>query len=101
MRTLLAVKIDGNTFAPAAKFQNIPNVISALLPNVFLLAGIICMGIFIYAGFKFMMSKDVSAEEIGKIRTLIVTAGVGMGVIFGSYFIMKIIGTLLNITLPF
>jgi hypothetical protein len=100
MKNLLAVKIDGTNFEPANNFTNIPSVVSKLLPNVFLLAGIIFTCIFIYAGFKFLNAGD-SPDELSKIRNMLLTSGVGMAIIFGSYFIMKIIGSLLNIALPF
>lgn len=100
MNKLLAVKIDETNFAPAANFKNIPDVISSLLPNIFLLAGIIFTVTFIYAGFKFLTAGD-SAEDLAKIRNMLITSGVGMAIIFGSYFVVKIIGGILNINLPF
>lgn len=100
MKNLLAVKIDETTFAPAAKFKNIPDIISALLPNVFLIAGIIFTVVFIYAGFRFLKGGG-NSEELGKTRTMLVTSGAGMAIIFASYFVIKIIGSLLKITIPF
>ena len=100
MNKYLAIKIDSNNFAPAGKFADIPSIVNAILPNILLLAGMILLTTFIYAGFKFLASGE-NMEEVAKAKTLFATSAAGIAIIFGSYFLVKIIGSLLNINIPF
>lgn len=54
------------------------------------IVGSLALLMFIYGGFMFLISAG-SSEKIGKAKTILVAAVVGLAIVFGSYLIIKFV----------
>ncbi len=70
----------------------------SLLPNVFIIAGILAFFYMLFGGFKYIFSGG-KAEEVGKAGGMIMSAVIGLIIIFSAYWITKIITTVLGLNL--
>jgi len=71
-------------------------IISALLPYLFVVAGLLLLLYLVFGGFSLLTSRgDPKAVQIAKER--ITFALVGFIVIFVSYWIVQFVGTILGI----
>ncbi len=52
------------------------------------IVGSLALLMFIYGGFMFLISAG-SSEKIGKAKTILIAAVVGLAIVFGSYLIIK------------
>lgn len=78
------------------QFANVGGIISNLLPYLFTLAGIGLLLYLLWGGFNLMLSGgDPKKIEGAKIQ--ITNAFIGFVVVFTSYWIIKILGLVLNI----
>lgn len=88
----------GTTFGPAKTFPTIGSLISVLLPNVFILAGIIFFLLLIFGGFGLIMGAGGGdAKQADKGKQAITAAVIGFLVIFLSYWIIQIIQTVTGV----
>jgi hypothetical protein len=93
-RVYAAVDI-GREFPAITKFTDIGSLISVIVPNAFVLAGIIIFVLLVFAGFGMIAaagSGDTKKLESGK--KTITAAVIGLLVIVGSFWIIQIIETL-------
>lgn len=90
----ISAKVDISEIPFFSRFSNIGSLISVLLPNVLLFAGLILLVYIIVAGFKIMQSAG--GEEMGNAKQGITAAIIGFFLIFASYFIIKLIDYLLG-----
>jgi hypothetical protein len=91
---------DPSVFAPAKNFTTIGSLISVIVPNAFVLAGIITLLLLIFGGFGIISgagSGDTKKMEQGK--QAITGAVIGLIVVVGSFWIVQIIEKLTGVAL--
>lgn len=78
---------------------NIGMLISQLLPNILILAGVIFFGLIIGGGFSLISSagKESSAQDKAKAQGAITYGIIGFLLVVSAYFILQIIGTVVGI----
>jgi hypothetical protein len=92
--------ITTKNFAPA-RFSSISDILNVLVPNLMIGAGIIFFIMLIISGFWFMNS-DGNAENLKKIKQLLVASIIGISIVFTSYLVIKLLGVLFGLQdLPF
>ena len=67
------------------------DLISVILPNVFIISGIILLFMIIFGGFLVVSSAGGNPEQTQKGRQAITGAIIGFVVVFSSYWIVQII----------
>ncbi len=93
-RVFAAVNI-GTEFPSITKFTNLGDLVSVIVPNAFMLAGVIAFLLLVFAGFGMIQaagSGDTKKMESGK--KAITGAVIGLIVVLGSFWIIQIIETL-------
>jgi heme/copper-type cytochrome/quinol oxidase subunit 4 len=88
-------KIGGDQGIASAIPQTIGGFISAVLPNVFIIAGVILLLLLLFGGF--MTSDNPEAQDKGK--QAITSALIGFVIIFASYWIIQIIQVLTGVNI--
>jgi len=99
---MLALKIGeefwvkpGVGIGKAAGFKSVGEIISNLLQNVYVIAGLLLFILLIVGGFSFIMGAgEENPEKAKKGKQAITAALIGFAVIFCSYWIIKIIQTI-------
>jgi len=82
----------GEIYGPAKAFPTVGSLISVLLPNVFILAGVVFFLLLIFGGFGLIMGAGGGdAKQTDQGKQAITAAVIGFLVIFLSYWIIKII----------
>jgi len=73
-------------------YQSIGSFISAILPNIYVIAGVILFLLMVFGGFTYIKSAGSSDEEgVKKGQQAITAALVGFLIIFASYWIIQLI----------
>lgn len=75
---------------PGSGYGSIGEFISAILPNIYVIAGLILFVLFIGGGFVIITSAD-NPEKKGKGGQAMTAAVIGFIIIFASYWIIQII----------
>lgn len=79
-------------FGPAKTFPTLASIINVIIPNIFLLAGIILFVLLIAGGLMVIVGAGSSnPEQTGKGAKAITYAIAGFAIIFVSYWIIKIV----------
>lgn len=65
------------------------DLLNVVVPNLFVAAGVFLFVMILFAGFKFAMSPD--SKDKGDAKDLIKNALIGFGIMFGAYWIVRII----------
>lgn len=107
MRKLLAFNIGEQLWVKEGKgvetLGTLGNIISNILPNIYIFAGVVLFILLIFGGLTFIINagKD-NPEEAAKGKKAATAAIIGFLIIFCSYWIIKIIETVtgLNIFSP-
>ena len=74
------------------KLGTLGDIISAILPNIYILAGLILFILLIVGGFGFIMGAgQENPEKARKGKQAITAALIGFAIIFCSYWIIRII----------
>jgi len=82
----------GQEFQPASKFGSLASILNVIIPNVFLLAGVILLVLLIAGGLMVVVGAGTgSPEQTGKGAKAITYAIAGFAIIFVSYWLVKII----------
>lgn len=76
--------------------QALTEVFSALLPYIFVIAGLLLLGAIIIAGFQFLTSAG-EPKKTAQAKGCLTDAVVGFLVIFISYWLIQIIEIIFNI----
>ncbi len=92
-----SVNIPGSIFQyhpGAARFANSPgSLLSFLLPNVIVIAGLIFLIIIIYSGFNLIHDAGSgNAQEMAKHRQAVTFGAIGFLIVISAYFILQIVG---------
>lgn len=86
------VDINPTTFPPAGPFGTVAGLLNVIIPNLFLLSGIILFFLLIFGGFAVIAGAGSgNPDQTGKGAKAITYALVGFAIIFTSYWIVKII----------
>ena len=91
-RVYAAVDI-GSEFRPITKFTDVGSLVSVIVPNAFVLAGIIVFVLLVMAGFG-MIAGAGDAKKLESGKKTITGAVIGLIVIVGSFWIIQILSTL-------
>ena len=97
MRNLLTLNIGDQFWVKtdqgiASKGLTIGKIISGLLQNVYVLAGILLFILLIIGGFIFIIGAgNDNPEQVKKGKQALTAALIGFAIIFCSYWIIKII----------
>lgn len=92
-RVYAAVNLE--EFTSITKFTSLGSVLSVIVPNAFMLAGVIAFLLLVFAGFGMIQaagSGDTKQMESGK--KAITGAVVGLIVIIGSFWIIQVLEVL-------
>lgn len=82
--------ITGNLITPAT-------IINALIPVIFIIAGLILLFLFVFGGFTIFSSAG-NPEKIKKGTAMITSGLVGFLIIFAAYWIIELLQITLGIT---
>lgn len=95
----MAVRFDDpNVFSPAASFPTFGDLVSVIVRNAFVLAGIMCFILLVIGGFGVIMgSGDTKKAEQSK--QAITGAVTGLLIVIASYWIVQIIEKLTGVPL--
>jgi len=88
------ITITGKT----PQFDNLGSVISTLLPYIFTLAGLILFLVIIFAGFT-MFTSAGNPDKIKKAGQQLTLGIVGFVIIFASYWIAQLVGSIFGLSL--
>lgn len=89
---------ENKGIAAKTEYQTIGSLISTILPNVFVAAGLILFVILIFGAISFITASD-SPEKKGKAAKTIGTTIVGFVIIFVSFWLIKLIEALTGINI--
>jgi len=89
---------NGASVFAADNLTGISRIVSIFLRGTFALAGLILLFYFIFGGIGIMSAagKD-NPKAMEQAKATITSAVIGFAVVFTAYWIVKLIGTLLNI----
>jgi hypothetical protein len=75
--------------------------ISALLPNIMMVAGIIFFFLIVGAGFSLIVGAggQKSPQEAAKAKATLTTGVIGFLLVIGAYFILQMVSTMLGVNL--
>ncbi|PIU03482.1 hypothetical protein COT44_03490 [Candidatus Shapirobacteria bacterium CG08_land_8_20_14_0_20_39_18] len=86
-----AVTIDKNTYAPAL-FDSLGSLVSVLLPNIYILAGILLFFLLIGGGLAVIAGgQESDPRKTGQGASAVTSALIGFLIIFTSYWIIQIV----------
>lgn len=79
-------------------FTDLGSLISTLLPNIFIIAGVIFFVLLIFGGLSFIINAGKGeSEAAGKGKNMITWAIIGFILIFASIWIIQIVGFITGI----
>ena len=94
-----AVNIFG--VGPGSQYTtaNIGQVISTLLPNLFVLAGIIFFGLIVAGGWGYLIGAggEPSAQDKAKAKAALTYGVIGFLLVISAYFILQIVETVTGV----
>jgi hypothetical protein len=94
MRKAFAVEIE-QIFSPAQNFPTIASLISVVVQNAFMIAGVLAFVLLILGGFGFIVGAGAGdTKQLEQGRKTLTGAAIGLLVIVGSFWILQIIETL-------
>ena len=84
-------------FSPAQSFPTLGDLINVVLRNILTVAGIIAFVIVVIAGFNVIShAGSGDAQQLEKDQKAFTGAIVGLVIIFGAFFIIQILSTILG-----
>src|SRR5687768_839326 len=90
-----------STSFPAATFGSLSTLLNLIIPLLMTGAGLLFVFLLIMAGWLYMNS-DGNAENLKKVKYLIVYAFIGIAIVLVSYLAVKLVGQIFNVQdLPF
>ena len=76
---------------------NVGDIISALIPYLFAIAGFLLIIYLLYGGYKYLLSRG-DPKAIQEARGAITTALIGFIIVFSAFWLVQLVGELLGIT---
>ncbi len=86
-------------FPPAENFSQIGPLVSVIVKNGFMLAGVIAFVLIVLGGFGIIAGAGGDTKQLEQGKKTITGAVIGLLVIVGSFWIVQIIETLTGLTL--
>ncbi len=87
-----------DTFAPGSKFTDIGSLISSLLPNLLIGAGVIMFFLMIGGGFMMIHGAgNDDAKQTAQGKAAVTAAVIGFLLVISAYFILQILGVITGI----
>jgi len=101
MRQVFADVNIGTTFTPITKFTNLGQLVSVIVQNAFVIAGVIFFILLIFGGVGLIVGAGSGdTKQIDQSKQAVTGAVVGLLIIIGSIWIIQIVKKLTGITLP-
>jgi hypothetical protein len=99
MENVFAVDIK-EVFTPAKNFDTIGSLVSVIVQNAFVLAGIIAFVLLIFGGLGFIMSAGSGdAKQMEQGKKAITGTVVGLIIVVASFWLIQVIEKLTGMTL--
>ena len=89
------LELDAINSAANLSFTNLPSLISSIVAVLLPLAGIILLGVIIFAGFQ-MLTGASDPKKVDSAKNMLTTALMGFGLLFAAYWIAQILETVFN-----
>jgi hypothetical protein len=93
IKSAVAYTIDNPT-----AFESVGQIITNIIPNIYIVAGLVFFVLLIGGGIGYMLSSG-DEKAIAKSWKTITNAVIGLAIIIGSAFIIRILETILGITI--
>jgi uncharacterized membrane protein len=93
-----AFQIGGEGIGDKSGYESIGAFVSTLLPNVYIIAGIILFFLFIFGGFSIITASG-DPEKAKQGQQALTSAIIGFVLVFASYWIIQIIEVLTGLKL--
>jgi len=88
----------GQGISKTDHFQSIGGLISVILPNVYILAGLILLFFLIFGGITVILgSGNNNPEQVSKGKKILTSTLAGFLIVFASYWIIQILEIITNI----
>ena len=86
-------------FGSNPKFENIGTLVSSLLPNLLVGAGVIFFFLILGGGFMIIKNAggDANAQDTAKAKNAVTFAVIGFLLVISAYFILQIVGVITGI----
>jgi len=95
-----AFKLGSEGITTKKGFSSIGELVSSLIKNVYIIAGVICLFLLIFGGIGFILQAgSENPEAAAKSKGAITAAVLGFLIIFTSYWIIQIIEYILGINI--
>lgn len=78
-------------FKPSQTFPTIGTLISVIVPNLFIVAGVGSFVMIIIGGIRFINSAGKDPAELEKVRSHLAAAIIGLIIVFLAYFVVLVI----------
>ena len=89
-----------NTFEPAKNFDTLGKLVSVIVQNAFVIAGVIAFVLLVLGGFGIIVSAGSGdTKKLEQGQKTITSAVIGLLIIVGSFWIVQIIEKLTGLTL--
>lgn len=96
---VFAVSIE-EVYEPAQKFGTLGSFVSTLLPNLYLLAGIIFLFLMIFGGLSLIANAGSGdSQKTASGKNAVTAALLGFLIIFASYWIIQLVEVLTGVTI--
>lgn len=83
--------------APEFAGKNIGDIVSALVPWIFAIAGFLLIIYLLYGGYQYLLSGG-DPKSLEKAKSVITTAIIGFVIVFISFWLVEIILRILGLT---
>lgn len=91
-------KAYGASITPPSNINSIADIINAILPIVYGVAGIALFGLLIYSGFTWLTSAG-DPDKLRKAQGTMVNSVIGLAIVLLAYFATRVIGGILGMPL--
>lgn len=97
-KVFAVVKIGEEYKPPVKEIENVGSLVSTVVANLYIIAGIIVFILFLWGGFEYIRGAGSDDRDaIGRGKKVISSAITGFLIIFVSYWIIQLIELLTNI----
>ena len=85
---------------PKQGIKGVGSLVSVILSNVYILAGVVLLILFLWAGFKMIQSAGTrDSQKAAEAKSTLTYAVIGFLIIFASYWIIQIVEAITGLTI--